>query len=626
MSEIKGKITRRDFLNAVLLGSGAVLLQLPAPIKLLAQEHGWEGFGGVGDYAASHGNTEEIARVWDGLRRGKYRTASETAKDTGEIFDLVVVGGGLSGLGAAYEFKRTARDDQRCLILENHPIFGGHAKRNEFMVDGYKITGPQASNAFSVFNREGAAENEIFSALNIPRTFSYQELDPGFDQLQFDRTSYGFMLWQDISPSVGFYFEGDNSGEWVVDPWGKKLKDTPYTRKVKRDFHTWRNTEEQYFRRSNFKLRLDSITYREYLEKKVRLSREISDFANPILASALGLGSDVISAFGAYQIGMPGFKGLGRWTGTRRLDETDWHSFPGGNDGFARYLVKTLIPGAIDGGYSFNEILNRPLNMKALDRPENDVSMRLGAMVVTVRHPSSPEGSDFVLVTYVKGEKTYRLRARAVVMASAGWSNRHAVLDLPDDYRRAYGSFHYSPVLVVNIALTNWRFFQRLGLTGCRWFEGFGFSCNIRKPMIVGDYQQPLHPDKPVVLTFYVPLHYPGLPVGEQGAKGRSEILSTTYREYERKIVGQMSRVFGSAGFDPQRDVAGIVLNRWINAYLNPQPGFYFGREGKPAARDVVRKPFGRIAFGHSELNGHMNWIAAIEEGRSAAGKVMETL
>jgi spermidine dehydrogenase len=626
MNGINPNITRRDFLNAMLLGSGALLLDWPTPMKLLAQERGWEGFGGVGDYAASHGNTEEIVRIISKLQRGNYKLAPDNVIDTGETFDLVVVGGGLSGLGAVYQFKKTAREDQKCLIIENHPIFGGHAKRNEFMVNGYKLTGAQASNAFSVFNREGTAENEIFSDLKIPRTFSYQDLDPELGQLQFDRTSYGFMLWQDISPSVGFFFNKADTPDWVIDPWGKKLKKAPYSRKVKRDFHTWRNTEEQYYRRSNFKQRLDSVTYKQYLEKTVRLSSEVSDFANPILASALGLGSDAISAYGAYQIGMPGFKGLGRWTGTRRLDETDWHVFPGGNDGFTRYLIKALIPGAIEGGYSFTEILNRPVNLKALDRPSNDVSMRIRAMAVRVEHAPSPEGSDHVLVTYVKNGQTYRLKAKAVVMASAGWSNRHAVTDLPDEYQSAYENFFYSPVLVVNVALTNWRFLYKLGLTGCRWFDGFGFSCNIRKPMIVGDYQQPLHPDKPIVLTFYVPLHYPGFPLGEQGAKGRKEILSTSYNEYEQQILQQMTKLFGSAGFDPGRDIAGIILNRWVNAYLNPQPGFYFGQDGKPAPRETIRKRFGRIAFGHSELNGHMNWIAAIEEGRSATRKVMEIM
>ena len=626
MSDINPKITRRDFLNAMLLGSGAMLLEWPAPLRLFAQPQPWEGYGGVGDYAASHGNTEEITSILNELKQGKYEDSPDHVIDTGETFDLVVVGGGLSGLGAVYQFKKNASNGQRCLIIENHPIFGGHAKRNEFMVNGYRLTGPQASNSFAVIDREGAPADEIFSDLRIPRTFSYQELSPEFGQLQFDRTSYGFMLWQDISPSVGFFFEQENSPDWVIDPWGKRLKKAPYSRKVKRDFLTWRNTEKNYYRRANFRPWLDTLTYKEYVEKTMGLRPEIPEFANPIIASALGLGCDAISAYGAYQIGMPGFKGFGRWTGTRRLDETDWHSFPGGNDGFTRYLIKALIPGAIDGEYSFNDILNRPVNLNALDRPANDVSMRLRAMAVRVEHAPSPEKSDHVLVTYVQNGQAYQLKARAVVMASAGWTNRQVVRDLPDEYKSAYENFFYSPVLVVNVALTNWRFLYKLGLTGFRWFDGFGFSCNIRKPMIVGDYQQPLHPDKPVVLTFYVPLHYPGLPIQEQGAKGRKEILSTSYNEYEQQILEQMNRLFGSAGFDPRKDIAGIILNRWVNAYLNPQPGFYFGRGDRPAPRDTIRKRFGRIAFGQSELNGHMNWIAAIEEGRAAAGKVMEIL
>ena len=123
MSGIDLKITRRDFLGAMLLGSGALLLDLPAPMKLLAQDQGWEGFGGVGDYASSHGNTEEIVSILSELQRGKYKLASDNVIDTWEIFDLVVVGGGLSGLGAAYQFKKTSRDDQKCIIIENHPIF-----------------------------------------------------------------------------------------------------------------------------------------------------------------------------------------------------------------------------------------------------------------------------------------------------------------------------------------------------------------------------------------------------------------------------------------------------------------------------------------------------------------------
>ena len=73
MSDFNPNITRRDFLNAVLIGTGAMLLDLPAPARLLAQaqsSQSWEGYGGVGDYAASHGNTEEIVRMLSRIQQG----------------------------------------------------------------------------------------------------------------------------------------------------------------------------------------------------------------------------------------------------------------------------------------------------------------------------------------------------------------------------------------------------------------------------------------------------------------------------------------------------------------------------------------------------------------------------
>ena len=174
-------------------------------------------------------------------------------------------------------------------------------------------------------------------------------------------------------------------------------------------------------------------------------------------------------------------------------------------------------------------------------------------------------------------------------------------------------------MLVVNVAVTNWKFLDKLGVTACRWFEGFGFSCNIRQPMIIGDYRPPLDPEKPAIITFYVPFYYPGLPVKEQGMKGREELLSTSYLTYESRIREQMVRLFGKAGLTLDKDIAGIILNRWGHAYVNPQPGFYFGKDGRPAPREIIRKRFGRIAFAHSELNGHQHWVGAVSkraEGR----------
>ena len=140
--------------------------------------------------------------------------------------------------------------------------------------------------------------------------------------------------------------------------------------------------------------------------------------------------------------------------------------------------------------------------------------------------------------------------------------------------------------------------------------------------MWVGNHRPPLDPTQPAVLTFYVPFYYPGQPIQKQGSMGRAELLSTPFSSYERQIRQQLVTLFGEAGFDPKLDIAGIILNRWGHAYVNPQPGVYFQPSGDPAARDVIRRPFGRIAFGHSELVGHQYWLGAINEGKRAMEQV----
>jgi spermidine dehydrogenase len=622
------KITRRDFLNGVLIGSGAALLHLSSPIRLLAQSLplDWEGYGGVGDYALSHGNTAEVIRAWKAIQEKKFEVPPDNVTDTKERYDLVIIGGGLSGLGAAYQFRKSAGKNRKCLILENHPVFGGQAKRNEFVVNGQRLIGPQASNAFVVIDRPGIAGYELFSDLGVPTEFEYQQLDRGLKKLQFDRTNYGFTLWHDISPNIGYFFEGPDAPGWILDLWGRGMQGAPFPRKLKDDFLTWRNSNKRYYNGDDFRQWLDTMTYGHYIEKVMGLDSQVSRFADPILASGLGLGCDAISAYGAFQISMPGFNGFTGRERLRRLEESTWHSFPGGNDGFSRYILKALIPNAIEGSSSMAPILNNKINFDSLDRPENPIRMRLGSAAVRIEHETLPEKSDFVSIIYIKDGKLYRIRARTVVMASGGWINQRIVKDLPGEYRNAYEQFLYSSVLVVNVALTNWRFLYELNMTGCRWFSGFGYTCNIRQPMIVGDYRPPLHPDRPVLLTFYVPLHYPGLPAKAQGEKGRAAILSTSYAEYEKMIIGQMSALFGAAGFNPGKDIAGIILNRWVYAYLNPLPGFYSGQDGNAAPRDIIMRPFGRIAFGHSELDGHQNWAGAVEGGIRAVRQIAGSL
>ncbi|MBI5075830.1 MAG: NAD(P)-binding protein [Nitrospirae bacterium] len=616
-------ITRRDFLNGTLLGAGALLLELPAPLRLFAQSRPDYGFSGIGDYASSNGNTAAVIAAFKAIENGNLTSPILDAIDTGETYDLVIVGGGLSGLGAAYEFNKSSSRKAKCLILENHQIFGGAAKRNEFMVQGERLIGPQASNAFGVIDRPGIPGYDIYSGLGIPTEFDYAEMPSGLKPLDFDATNFGYRLWFD-SKSIGHYY-GDlkegTSAKWSAGFWESGLAGTPYPEKVRKDFLRWRNTTDREYEGNDYGRWLDSMTYKAYLEKVLKLDPEITRYADPVLASVVGLGCDVISAYAARQVSMPGFP---EFQGHRSLKNSHWHSFPGGNDGFSRHFIKALIPDAIEGSRSFADIHNGRVHFSALDRENNKVRVRLGSSVVRVDQEKTTANGKTSVITYLRDGKHYRVKARSVVMACGSRLSRNVISGLPVSHAEACDQFYTSPILVANVALTNWRFLYQLGFTACKWSNGFGFACNIRKPMYAGNYRPPLHPDKPIVLTFYISFHQPGLPVKEQGEKGRERLLGTSYAQFESQLIGQMEQLFSDAGFHAAKDVAGIILNRWTYAYVNPQPGFYFGKDGKPAARDVIRKAVGRIAFAHAELNGHQHWVAAVDEGRRAARQARE--
>jgi spermidine dehydrogenase len=212
-------------------------------------------------------------------------------------------------------------------------------------------------------------------------------------------------------------------------------------------------------------------------------------------------------------------------------------------------------------------------------------------------------------------------------MAGGSWTTKHVVKDLPASHAEAYAEFHRTPCLVASVAVRNWRFLYRLGISECRWFEGIGNYLAVRRTATFGPVTPTISPDSPVVLTLKILFSYPGRPLGEQASRGRAELLATPFREYERRIREQFAAMFARGGFDARRDVAGIVLNRWGHAYLSPQPGFFFGAAGRPAPGDVLRDhPVGRVAFANSDVTGIMDHRASILEAKRAVGQVLERL
>ena len=629
------KITRKDFLNASLLGVGGLLLGAPSPAEWLNSRAGeaaglqatpddWTGYGGVGDYAASNGNTRPVLEAAHRVRDGRYSPLPSSAADTGELYDVVVIGGGISGLTAAYRVAKATGRSKTCLVLENHPMFGGGAKRNEFSVNGVKLVGPQASNQFGV-PREGTTSltNEIWTDFGLPRSFAYQELGPAAGDLQIPLDNYAHMDGvNETQVDVGYFFDektGAAKPTWLRNIWRNDLVDTPFPAEVKQDLLRWRNTSGE--TTDEFRRKLDSMTYAEYLERELKLRPEVTRFAAPIVGLINGAGPDGVSAFAASQIGMPGVARVRSRTGPLP------QSFPGGNTTFARHFVKYLVPDAIAGSSSFEDVNRGRVDARLLDRRDQPVRIRLGATVVRVQHTRTAAHGEHVAIAYEQEGRVHLVHARAVVLASNGMMNRAVLADLPDDISRAYAEFMHAPALVVNVALTNWRFLHRLGAPCARWFDDeFGFSCNIRRAMVAGEALPPMSPDQPIVLTFYMGLYALGSTLREQISSGRARLLETTYADYERLIRRQMTRLFASAGFDAARDVAGIILNRWGHARLVQPPGFYFGRDGKPSVREVVGKGYGRIAIGHSELNGHQSATGAMAQGSRAAEQALAIL
>jgi spermidine dehydrogenase len=253
--------------------------------------------------------------------------------------------------------------------------------------------------------------------------------------------------------------------------------------------------------------------------------------------------------------------------------------------------------------------------------------MRLSSTVVAVRHEGEPGSAKGVVITYARGGKLYRVRAKAAVLCGQQHVNRHICRDISPEYREAMNTFHHAPVLTVNVALRNWKFLEKLGVASARWFEGFGWWVSLRRNLeIPGQTTQPLDPSKPVVLTMYNPFPLPGVPFPQQCTLARMQLFGMSYADIESQVRQQFTKLFGDYGFDANRDIAGIITNRWGHAYVVDPPGFFFGKDGKPAPKDVLRNRFHRLAFGHSELTGTQMWETAAEEGQRAATQVLEII
>src|SRR5438046_2398642 len=428
------RITRRDFLNSTLLAAGSTLARPMASQDLIGRRFfganaglkpgptsdDWTGYGGVGDYSPSNGNTAEVMNAAHQIRDHIFDKPPAELTDTGEIFDCVVVGGGISGLAAALFFTRETAGKRTCLVLENHPIFGGEAKRNEFIVEGHRLMAPQGSDHFQIpYPHSFIARFYDLIGVDISQ-FKYQTWGSSEPELPLGRT------FEQMPPPVGVYFGarfGERPGLWMVDPWKTNPQRIPIPAAMRAEMLAYRERSAK--ARQPFEVPgdaksryLDSITLEQHLMEAYGLTRETIRTLMMEEGGGFGAGPDALSGYCAYA-----FDALPPLDDSA---ETGWQAFPGGNCGIARHIVKTLIPESIAGPKTLEGICKNNVNFSALDPPSADqpARIRLGATAVRVEHDGDPARSSQALITYTQGEKTFRLKARSVVMAGGRWTTQ----------------------------------------------------------------------------------------------------------------------------------------------------------------------------------------------------------
>jgi spermidine dehydrogenase len=642
---INPDITRRDFIGSTLIGSGAALLTMKAPALLREAQAAdykfklgrsiplpltglgpdWTGPGGVGDYAESNGNTWKVVNAAHALRDDDYEKMLASAVDTGESVELAVVGAGFAGLGAAYRYHQQRPDDS-ILLFDVHPIFGGEAKQNEFEVDGYRLWGPQGSNG-NVYPIKTAIDTgwgaPLWRELGLPEEFVWQQPVNLSKDILIPRDVYSPMhiAWERADQA--FYYDGKG---FILNPWKNRFSEAPIPEQQKQDM-IWMEVFRQPPRRDDWERWLDSIIYQDFVRDVMGIKSDIATYLNPQMAAmGCGLGTDVCSAYSAYRFMQPGVNAYDRYLGYGDVSDQVWlASWPGGNTGTLRFIVKHLVPGAFAGGLGLEDVLFGPVQWANLDRANQPVRIRLSSMVVDVRHVGSAESARQVRLTYYKDGKLRYVTAKKVIVAGQQHSNKRMLGDLPEHTAAAMDTFMHAPMCTVNVALRNWKFLEKLGAAAVRWFGDFGWFFTLRRQMLInGKAPMPLDPSKPTVVTMYNSFCLPGLPVAQQTVAARMKLFGMSFRDIETAVRTQFTKMFADYGFNADRDIAGIVANRWGHAYVVCPPYFYFGENGRPAPRDVIRKGYGRIRFAHAELQGAQMWEGAVAEGERAAGQVLE--
>jgi spermidine dehydrogenase len=625
-------ITRRDFLDGVAVGAGALALGSVLPGCGDGGDEGVPDTGAVADpdrLTGLQGHTDSAMEIPHQLRDGTFWEDAGTPTDTGERYDLVVVGAGISGLAAARFFQHEAGEGARILILDPLTQPGGHAARNEFV--------PEGSGARLLLGYGGS------QSLDTPTSFARPTRrlldDVGVEVQRFRRYfDRGFNRRHGLGRAYFFDRETYGRNQLVLGEVPEVFEKAPLNPRAKADLTRLYSDPPDPFpglTETAKKELLTDLTYEQFLRRHLDLDEQALSFLRRLPDDLWGYGTDGVGAIDAWADGYPGFDGLGLsyarpFRTNAPTEHKLWYSedpyifhFPDGNGGVARSIIRRLNPAAMPG-HGMDTIPTTELDYGRLDEEGSAVRIRLQSPVVRVRHRGEPDSAREVEVAYVRDGELQSVTGDRVVLACWNAMIPYLCEELPARQKRALGYATKLSLMYANVQIRNWTSFAELGIAGAVCRTMYWLAVSLDFPVSMGTYRFPDSPEEPIVLHLPKAMTKPGLPPREQGRAGREELIATPFEEIERTTRDQVARVLADGGFDPARDIEAITVNRWAHAYAYEygRPWDRFWPDGELPS-EVARRPFGRIAIANSDSAPRAYADSAIDMGYRAVRELL---
>ena len=622
-------ISRREFIGNVAAGVGAVgflnACALHAPPQLHAGLERAAGYypprimGMRGDH---EGAFESAHRL-----RSNAPVFAD-AIDTRETYDLVVVGGGISGLSAAHYFRQQAGRGAKILVLENHDDFGGHAKRNEFEHNGRTYIGYGGTQSIDSPAPYSANAKALLTDLGIDVSRYATMLDSS--------------LYRSLGLSGGTFFDKESFGEDKLvrgtsrDSLPAFLAQSPLPTAIQQQILRL-NTEQRDvmpgLTSTEKKNRLARMSYTDFVTKVWQLDARVLSIYQTRTHGLFGFGVDAVPAQDAFALGLPGFQGMhldeGPGVGQNydSIPNTEtgeyYLHFPDGNASIARLLVRRLIPAAVPGT-SVNDLVTSRVDYAKLDDASSRVRIRLNSTAVRVAHSGDVRSAKGVMAHYMRDGKLYAVRAKAAVLACWHHVIPYICPELPTTQLAALRYAKKVPLVYTNVFIRQWTAFEKLKVNSISSPGMWHASSNLDFPVSVGDYAHTKSPTQPIVVHMSKAACRPGLSGPAQHEAGRAELQRTSFETIERGIRDQLGRMLGSGGFDPAGDILGITVNRWPHGYAYQYSSLAdpFWLEGGEQPCIVARRPFGRIAIANADAAAYSYTDAAIDQARRAVDEL----